>query len=180
MINYDKNTLSQKSQDATLIEAGEIVVQLIEHLEKLDDPFGLAAIQIGIPKRVFVTKNTSKVKFDTEKWVVWVNPHLLRVHGDKVESIEGCFSLPNNQLCRVKRYEDIEVSRLNLSGNQENFVLTDQDAIVFQHEIDHLNGLLISDVGEIMNLPAKSTKIAGRNDLCPCGSKLKFKKCCGN
>ena len=48
---------------------------------------------------------------------------------------------------------------------------------IAQHEIDHMNGIMICD-NEIKSNEAHSAKISGRNDPCPCGSGKKFKKCC--
>jgi peptide deformylase len=90
------------------------------------DGLALAAPQVGIDARMFVTN-----------WgQVFVNPGILRVEGKRVSTTEGCLSLPG-----VTRYKS-RWSKIILAGGD---VYEGGKAIVIQHEIDHLNGRLITD-----------------------------------
>lgn len=97
---------------------------------------GLAAPQIGITRRVFVWKNED----DTG---VLANPRLLESSGE-VESDEGCLSLPGLSF-PVRRAQWVRVEGLNESDQRVVLEATDLTARIFQHEIDHLDGVLFID-----------------------------------
>jgi peptide deformylase len=122
---------------------------------------GLASNQIGILKRVCIVRYKG-AKLDL------VNP-VIRIPTERsscrVETeIEGCLSLPNHEVA-VQRYNQIILSADNYAGHIHFSGLW---ARIIQHEVDHLNGLLIIDHA-----------LVGRNSPCPCGSGKKYKKCCG-
>jgi peptide deformylase len=141
----------------------------IEILEKLKkeipvDASGLAAIQIGIPARVFITRFKDEL-------IEWINPIIEEFSMDKIESEEGCLSIPNKKVF-VKRHKEITVSTQASETAKNRYVLLDEEAVIFQHEFDHLNGKLIVD------------RVAKRNEPCPCGKlkngkPIKYKNCCG-
>ena len=94
------------------------------------------------------------------------------------EAEEQCLSFPGIT-CKVQRAKQINV-KAELFGHMS---LWDLDSIVFQHEVDHLDGILFFDRGEIIKKQFMSFNI-GRNDLCSCGKlvnnkRLKYKNCCG-
>ena len=94
---------------------------------------GLAAIQIGEPKRIIVV-------FDGKKFVPFVNPIILKRSGKKYIAIEGCLSLDGER--EVERRSKIELAILTKKGiAKEKF--SGFMAQVIQHEVDHLNGKLI-------------------------------------
>jgi len=120
-------------------------VKLLQNtLEKADFAVGLAATQLGIEKRFFGIKFAKKVR-------VFINPKITKCFGkmvfpaildenDKAEEfLEGCLSFPN-LFGTVKRYLKIEVEWMEGKTILEGF-----EAIVFQHELDHLNGVLFVD-----------------------------------
>lgn len=146
--------------------------QLLEEVENHPAAVGLSAIQIGIPKRVFIVKH-----FDGKGGFVWdcyANPHIV-THTDTIKSdVEGCLSFPQIQV-RIPRFLQITVETEFgiIEPAYEQYVLYGLDSIVFQHELDHLNGVLFFDKGTVVSAPLE------RNDPCFCGSAKKFKKCCG-
>lgn len=97
---------------------------------------GLAAPQIGITRRVFVWGNGD----DTG---ALANPRLLESSGE-VESDEGCLSLPGLSF-PVRRAQWVRVEGLNESDQRVVIEATDLTARIFQHEIDHLDGVLFID-----------------------------------
>jgi peptide deformylase len=101
---------------------------------------GLAAPQVNVSKRLFVMKPS----FFTKAQAV-INPTIdyNSAAGTK-NSSEGCLSIPGKTF-KVKRYKDINVTYFNRHGEYQAENLTGFKAIVFQHEYDHLNGILISD-----------------------------------
>lgn len=105
---------------------------------KYGDRLGMAAPQIGISKRVFVCQGA-----------VCVNPSFeLPKHGVEMEEIlEGCYSLPDKQIWKTKRAKRIFAKWYSVDGIQREFKLKGTDAIVFQHELDHLDGKCACDIG---------------------------------
>lgn len=99
---------------------------------------GLAAPQIGIPKRIAVIDVTFKE--DPAQKVVLVNPEILRTEGKQVGT-EGCLSIPEFRE-KVTRPQRVAVRAQDLSG--KFFELTGEDLLAraFMHETDHLNGKL--------------------------------------
>lgn len=175
MIITDQTTLHKVSALCPAADAEDVFKLLETEFDLQPNAAGLAAIQIGIPKRCFVyLGECENMECQTCKNTEHPKKHLFRVLnptineycGIKFISSEGCLSLPGKQY-RVYRYQQIVVTD-DIGGKQ---ILTDHDAVVFQHEYDHTCGKLISD--------NPVTASPGRNDACPCGSGKKFKKCCG-
>jgi peptide deformylase len=102
---------------------------------------GLAAPQIGVPLRVVVAD------IGTGPLAI-VNPRLRRRKGAQV-GIEGCLSIPG-VYGEVRRAQRIEVEGRNIRGRRLVVLGRDLLARVFQHEIDHLNGVLFTDPGRLV------------------------------
>ena len=92
----------------------------------------IAANQIGIQKRAFIIDEGKCFRY-------YINPELIETIGDPVEHTEGCLSIPGEQYTPM-RYPEIRVTD-EINGEQ---TLTDLMAAVWQHEVDHLNGILIN------------------------------------
>jgi peptide deformylase len=97
---------------------------------------GLAAPQVGKSIRLFV------VNYD-EKDFVFVNPEILKREGENID-IEGCLSLPGIEI-PVKRAEKITLNFQDLRGKNYRMIAEGLFARIIQHEIDHLDGILIVD-----------------------------------
>jgi peptide deformylase len=103
---------------------------------------GLAAIQVGVPRRV-VTMDLAK-KEDEKEPRVFINPEILWTSEEKATYEEGCLSIP-------EFYEDVErpaqvrVKYLDLDGREQELEASGLLATCLQHEIDHLNGVLFID-----------------------------------
>lgn len=101
---------------------------------------GLAAPQVGLPWRMFVTHAQ-----DEAQPQVYINPHLQPVAGSpRVRHEEGCLSLPGIYV-EVDRPAAVELTALDLEGNELRLSDDSTRARVWQHEFDHLNGVLIID-----------------------------------
>ena len=138
----DVEFLHQPSQRANDLEVGEIVQQLSISIP--NPSLGLSAPQIGIQKRVFLA-NLSSGSF------VFVNPTLIWKSSDKVPSEEGCLSLPGIARC-VERHSQVHIfcdKLINIKTNElevdAEIRLKNQDALIVQHETDHLDGILLID-----------------------------------
>ena len=103
------------------------------------DGAGLAAPQVGLSWRMFVTKAD-----DRRPDLVYVNPAMGGLDAELAVREEGCLSLPGIT-AEVRRHASATMTALDLQGSE--FTLRDDGLVarVWQHEIDHLNGVLIID-----------------------------------
>ncbi len=103
---------------------------------------GLAAVQIGILKRIVVI-DISKDK-EKKDPLFLVNPTI--VHKSKKTSTyeEGCLSLPN-QFAEIERPAECNLEYIDFNGNKKELKATGLLATCIQHEVDHLNGILFID-----------------------------------
>ena len=184
MIIKDEKLLRTPSEAVVDYAEGErIGEELIKEIMKIGGhakALGLAAPQIGIFKRVFVAWGSTG-ESRSMGWNVYINPTLEEVVSDKrMFYKEGCLSFPHATV-RTNRNSEILVSTVEEDNERHRFVIYGDDAIVFQHELDHLDGILMFD-RVAKSVPSESNvgkdKI-GRNDPCPCSSGRKYKKCCG-
>ena len=103
---------------------------------------GLAAIQIGVPKRI-VTADTAK-KDEEKRPQVFLNPEVVWSSEDKATYEEGCLSIPEYYE-EVERPAQVKVRFMDLDGKTQEVEANGLLATVLQHEIDHLNGVLFID-----------------------------------
>lgn len=102
---------------------------------------GLAAPQIGILKRVIVVDVG-----DEHGLIELINPEIVSKEGEQFGP-EGCLSIPGYR-GDVRRAQTVTVKGLDRNGNEVTYTGSDLLARAFQHEIDHLNGVLYTDVAE--------------------------------
>jgi peptide deformylase len=104
---------------------------------------GLAAIQVGVPKRV-VTMDLSKKEEEKQEARVFINPEILWRSDEKAIYEEGCLSIPEFYE-EVERPAQVRVKYLDLNGREQEIEANGLLATCLQHEIDHLNGVLFID-----------------------------------
>ena len=107
---------------------------------------GLAAPQVGVSQRVIVVEYTTDEEDEDapKKLYVLVNPQLSVVGDEKVEGVEGCLSLPG-LLGDVERSLTVIVKARNRRGQPMRLKADGWLARIFQHEIDHLEGVVFTD-----------------------------------
>jgi peptide deformylase len=135
--------LRQISDPVKKIDAG--VRKLVEDMfvTMYDAPgIGLAAIQIGTPKRV-ITMDLAK-KEEPRNPQVFINPEIIWSSQEKATHEEGCLSIPE-YFDDVERPVQVNVKYLDLEGKPQEVVANGLFATCLQHEIDHLNGVLFID-----------------------------------
>lgn len=110
---------------------------------------GLAAPQIGLSERLIVVeyyeREEDEEKEDAPKkvWTV-LNPEIVKASEEKLVGVEGCLSIPN-LVGEVERHAMVHVKGLNRHGKPMKIKADGWLARIFQHEIDHLNGVLFTD-----------------------------------
>ena len=112
---------------------------------------GLAAIQVGVAKRVIVMdisrdkdKDKDKDKEPKKNPMYFVNPEIIWKSEEKFTYEEGCLSVPN-QFAEIDRPKQCHIKQLDYNGNLKELKADGLLATCIQHEIDHLEGILFID-----------------------------------
>lgn len=108
---------------------------------------GLAAPQVAVNKRIIVyDAQAADPEADPEKkeFDALINPEIIAASGSLVSENEGCLSV-EDYTANVKRFEHVTVRAMDIKGNPVEFTASGIKAIIMQHEIDHLNGILFID-----------------------------------
>ena len=126
--------------------------QIDELAEKYDlrPGMGMSAIQLGIAKRYFVVVNELSDPEDEEKefeTYILINPKIISNSMEQiyVEEGEGCLSVNRPVEGIVPRYARVTMEAYDMEGRKINVRAREELAICFQHELDHLNGILFVD-----------------------------------
>ena len=184
-IVQDLDALREKSEPvASVEEATGILSKLGSALASHDNGLGLAAVQIGIPKRVGIMTKTDGSK------MTLINPEFVEADEEFIFMNEGCLSFPDHFI-NTKRYRQFVIKNQVIDGDEfreeiQYFYYDTSSgnsdgllAIQVQHELDHFDGILFQEHEDDTKIvPIKTDKKIGRNEKCPCGSGKKYKKCC--
>ncbi len=98
---------------------------------------GISAVQVGVPRRIFV------LRMPNGELKTFINPTIDRVSSSKTNKLEGCLSVPGSNF-KILRPQNLTLSYATPDGTQETKVFTGIYARAVCHEIDHLNGKLIT------------------------------------
>jgi len=148
--------LKETTPDVTDID-GRLVEMVDDMFEVLYDASGLAlaAPQVGIRKRLFVYDYR-----DTPG--VLINP-VIEESGGEWSYIEGCLSIPGIYF-EITRPKQVNLTGLDLEGNEVVFAADELQARMFQHELDHLNGtLMLEHLTPEQSKAAKTTSLPSRS-----------------
>ena len=135
--------LRAKSEPVKAVDAEvrALVEDMFETMYKAPG-VGLAAIQVGEPRRI-VTVDTAK-KDEPKNPQVFINPEIVWSSEDKNTYEEGCLSIPEYYE-EVERPSEVKVRFMDLDGKTQEVAANGLLATVLQHEIDHTNGVLFID-----------------------------------
>jgi peptide deformylase len=156
IVIYPAEILRKKPEELEIVDKKllEEIDDLKKILEKGENAAGLAAPQIGVSKRFFGSKEMSN-----GQPLVFINPKIEKSYGEKVypkivgenkkeeDFLEGCLSFPR-YFGTVKRFLEIDVSWDEIGKEKlvrKNRKLSGFEAIVWQHESDHLDGIVFID-----------------------------------
>ena len=131
--------LNKKSREIETIDEKlqTLIDDMIDTMHKYNG-VGLAAVQVGILKRVFVVD-----LYDDKGPIVFINPVILKTQGER-EVEEGCLSFPN-QFAKVIRPSEVTVKALDRDGKEYKLKGKGLLAQAISHEVDHLEGILFVD-----------------------------------
>jgi peptide deformylase len=143
IIKLPNKRLRLLSEPVKQIDAGirKLVDDMFETMYKAPG-IGLAAIQLGVAKRV-ITMDLSKKEDDHEPQV-FINPEILWQSEERAKFEEGCLSIPDYYE-EVERPAEVKVKYLDLAGKKREIDAKGLFATCLQHEIDHINGVLFID-----------------------------------
>lgn len=123
------------------------VADMVPTMRK-EDGVGLAAPQVGSSKRVavieFAPQSEEEAEHSPIPLTIIINPKIISHSKQTNTTEEGCLSLPDITL-NIPRYNKIKVLYYDLEGHRKKIKASGLFARVLQHEIDHLNGILITD-----------------------------------
>jgi peptide deformylase len=139
---YPEKILRERAKPITNID--EEITRLADHMAQImyNAPgIGLAANQVGVPKRLLVADISPQIP--ESDLIVLANPEIIAAEGELTIE-EGCLSVPDYQ-AEVKRHERVTVRGLDIHGEEVEIEAEGLLAVVLQHEIDHLNGVLFID-----------------------------------
>ncbi len=141
--------------DDTLKELADKMIQFLKNSqnEELAEEYGLrpgvgiAAPQLDVSKRMFAVHIPGSDEEEDDFSLVLINPRILSHSAQKtaLEDGEGCLSVDDVYEGYVPRYKRITVEYFDLDGNKQKKRFNKFPAIVIQHELDHLNGILFYD-----------------------------------
>ena len=143
IIKLPDKRLRLKSEPVKQVDSGirKLVDDMFDTMYKAPG-IGLAAIQIGVGKRV-VTLDLSK-KEDNQEPQVFINPEITWKSEKTAKYEEGCLSIPEYYE-EVERPAEVKVKYLDLDGKKHEIEAKGLLATCLQHEIDHINGVLFID-----------------------------------
>ncbi|MBU1170690.1 MAG: peptide deformylase [Proteobacteria bacterium] len=160
IITYPDPLLLKPSE--TVTEFGDSIQELIEDMAEtmFEAPgSGLAAVQVGVNKRIIVVNTTEDMDDAEKSWYALINPEIIEKDGVFVSDNEGCLSVPELR-ATVRRSSRVVVKALDRMGEPMTIEVDNFHAVILQHEIDHLNGILFIDHLSVLkrNLYKKKVK----------------------
>jgi len=134
-------------------ETQKLIDDMIDTM-RAEPGVGLAAPQVNVSLRLIVVEYAidDTVENPKPKLFVVANPQIVHRSTDKVKGIEGCLSVPN-LFGEVERANQVVVEGLNRRGKKQKIAAVGWLARIYQHEIDHLDGILFVDRAEKLFQP---------------------------
>jgi peptide deformylase len=143
IVKYPNNKLSKPCIDVSKVDAGKVASKLIMRtINQRKGACGFAANQVGMKERIFTALIYGK-------WKVFINPVIFSKSATTFLSTESCLSIPGKEY-NVMRHDAIVLKYIDINGKKRTDGFRDFNAVVIQHEVDHLNGITIADEGELI------------------------------
>ncbi len=146
IVHFPDSRLKEKSLPVDKLTGtiSAFIADLIETMESFPGCVGLAACQVGFLSQILVMDvGRYRKVVSNHGRVVLINPRLIKTE-NPIISREGCLSVPD-YTGNATRFQKVVVGGVNEKGQSIQMEAEDFEAIVLQHEIDHLNGMLFLD-----------------------------------
>jgi peptide deformylase len=176
IVERDNPILRQRAQEVSIEEIGtpriqKIIQDMKGALSSQDDGVAIAAPQINVPLRIFVVsgkvlgfmKDEESEKFDHQD-LVFINPKITKFSREKEDMEEGCLSI-RYLYGKVRRSKKVQLEALDEYGSKINRGASGLMAQIFQHETDHLNGILFIDSArDVEDVPPEMMQLRSRKN----------------
>lgn len=173
ILTYPEKSLLQPSVNIEHAEGTAIEEDIKKLIDDMGETMfaapgvGLAAPQTGVNKRIIVydsnaenpTEDTEDTNDSIQEFTALINPKIIAASGSIVSEKEACLSVPDYS-ADVKRYEKVTVRALDIDGEKLEFDAQGILAIIMQHEIDHLDGILFIDRISVLKRTIYKKKLA--------------------
>ncbi len=139
IVHIGNPVLSQKASEVTDVTSVDIQTLIDKMFVTMDAEkgIGLAAPQVNVSKRVVVIKTK-------DQELVLINPQITYQSEEKILFTEGCLSVPGKEL-PIIRHQKVTVDYLDRNNIKRSLKAKGLLAVICQHEIDHINGILMTD-----------------------------------
>jgi peptide deformylase len=143
IVHYPHPALRRQALPLSTIDK-ELRLQVGEMFDLMYEArgLGLAATQVALPFQLLVMNMTGKPE-EKDREMVYINPVIVERKGSQ-EGDEGCLSFPG-LFQKVRRAKTVKVQAYNMLGQLVELTASDLEARAWQHELDHLNGVLYID-----------------------------------
>lgn len=149
IVTLPETVLRRKARAITTFDKNlqTLIDDMIETMREAPG-VGLAAPQVNISERLIVVEyadeDDEEGEVQPKKLYVMINPEIVKSSEETLMGVEGCLSIPN-LVGEVERHTAVQVKGLNRHGKPTKLKADGWLARIFQHEIDHLNGILFPD-----------------------------------
>jgi peptide deformylase len=146
IVKLPESILRRKAHkvDSISKELQTLIDNMIETMREAPG-VGLAAPQVDVPLRVIVVEyGDEEDESKPKKLYTLINPEIIKISEAVVEGIEACLSVPD-LAGTVDRFEEITVKGINRLGKSVKIKASGWLARIFQHEIDHIDGIVFTD-----------------------------------
>ena len=134
----ESKVLRQVCAEVTAKDHVKPILRGMAKIMQQNQGIGIAAPQVGIPKRIILVRRR------IDQFQVMINPKIISASMTMSESAEGCLSLPGI-IAKVSRHSSVKVSFLDGFLEQQEQEYFGIESQCVQHEIDHLNGIMMID-----------------------------------
>ena len=153
----------------------ELLHAYIKFASSLTNATGLAANQCAFNGDRIESRFLAIIK--EGQWILAINPRVRKHLGEQHQKIEGCLTWGADKIIIANRFDSIDIDYHTIDGIYiKERISDDFEAQVWQHEVNHLDGVQEVVLDKAPAQFKRANKI-GRNDPCPCGSGKKYKKC---
>lgn len=140
-----QKALPVELKDLGTKKLGDLIAKMKKTVHAEDDGVAIAAPQVGARLRIFLIKGGIVPRLPEDK--VYINPEIIKISKKKQKMEEGCLSL-RWLYGQVARHEKITITAWDERGKKNTYGASGLLAQIFQHEIDHLEGVLFTDKAE--------------------------------
>lgn len=145
--NQKDSLFLRKSSKSLKLKDQSTIMHLVKRMEAtIKNPqtsgVGIAAPQVGVGRKLILVQRFDKKDFPIQ---FYINPEIIAYSQMKQDCKEGCLSIPNYSATTQTRAMEIELKHQNLDGEWLKEKVSGFTAVIFQHEIDHLDGILFLD-----------------------------------